>query len=267
MPVSVEGEVQRISQDEFHQIDRVVMKLAFEIQTEFGRFCDEKIYQSELAHCCREAGFKSVATEVPIRVCNGDFTKTYFMDLLVEHGAMYELKTAETIARDHLKQTLNYLLLAGLNHGKLINFRPPSVEHDFVSTRITPQLRRCVRLNTNRWQVLNRDSKWLADHILKLVEDWGMFLDVELFYEAITHSCGGESRVLRRITLEKDGRSLGTQRAHLLNHTTAFKLSAVTRHTVAFEKHLRRFLALTRLTAIQWINFNHHTLEFVTVTK
>jgi GxxExxY protein len=267
MPIAVGTQLRVISQDEFHGIDRKVMSLAFDVHRELGRFCDETIYQTELACRCRESGFGAVSTEVPIRACYQDFTKTYFADLMVEQSAMFELKTAAAITQEHRKQALNYLLLMGLNHGKVINFRPASVEYEFVSTKLTSQRRRQFTTNLKRWLPLDSDSEWLRRRVGDLAADWGVFLDVELFYEALVHFRGGEKKVIQRIALEKNGRRLGRQRAHLLNHAAAFKLSAITRNTAAFERRLRKFLALTQLQAIQWINFNHHIIEFTTITK
>jgi GxxExxY protein len=56
-----------------------------------------------------------------------DFIKVYYIDLLI-NNAIYELKTAQILTGEHEKQTINYLMLTGLNHAKLINMRPPSVQ-------------------------------------------------------------------------------------------------------------------------------------------
>lgn len=89
----------------------------------------------------------------------------------------------------------------------------------------------------------------------------------ELFYEAIRCLRGGDEAVIQRMEMAKDGRSFGRQKAHLLNPVTAFKLSAVTKNAAAFESHLRKFLSLTSLECIQWINFNHHQIEFRTIPR
>ena len=45
----------------------------------------------------------------------------------------------------------------------------------------------------------------------------------------------------------------------------AFRLTAVTEDQPYVESHLRRLLALTNLSAIQWINLNHARIEFQTI--
>jgi hypothetical protein len=98
-----------------------------------------------------------------------------------------------------------------------------------------------------------------------LLEDWGAFLDIALYQEALIHFLGGHGNVDRRVSLNRDGLDLGTQR--MLVHTPgfAFRLTAVTEDQHFVESHLRRLLALTRLNAIQWINLNHARIEFTTI--
>ena len=45
-------------------------------------------------------------------------------------------------------QLINYLLLANISHGKLINFRTSSVEYEFVSSSLTFKDRMNYNLNT-----------------------------------------------------------------------------------------------------------------------
>ena len=56
-------------------------------------------------------------------------------------------------------------------------------------------------------------------------------------------------------------------RITVLNPVTAVKLSAVTKNSAAFESHLRKFLSLTSLECFQCINFNHHQIEFRTISR
>ncbi|MEA2068095.1 MAG: GxxExxY protein, partial [Verrucomicrobiota bacterium] len=63
MPIECGVEVEAIGQEQFHALDKVVMRHAFDIHNTLGRFCDERIYQKELARRCRAAGL-SVEREV-----------------------------------------------------------------------------------------------------------------------------------------------------------------------------------------------------------
>ena len=267
MPISHNIQPQPISDDEFGSLDYEVMELAFAVHHDFGKLCNEKPYQNELAHRCGESGFAPVSTEEKIVVSHGDFEKEYYIDLLIRNAAVYELKTVSALTGEHHKQVLNYLLLVGLRHGKLVNMRPPSVESRFATTRLTPE-RRCVfTVRDQQWQNLDEDSRWLRDTMVELLSDWGAFLSVDLFYEALVHYRGGKDKVVQLIELTSNGRPLGKQKAHLLNPGIAFRISAVTEDIASYECHLRRFLRLTSLRAIQWINMNHHDIEFRTLLQ
>ena len=99
---------QVISSNEFHTIDKIVMRYAFDIQNEFGRFCTEKIYQVELARRCADSGrFAIVETEVPLCIFYGDFIKTYQADLIINNAVIYELKATECFSSSNDAQLLN----------------------------------------------------------------------------------------------------------------------------------------------------------------
>ena len=135
MPIKCSVMIEYISENDFYLLDHKVMKTVFSIHKDFGRFCDEKIYQNELAHRCQKIGFDTVATEVPIQVSFQDFNKLYYMDLLINNRIMYELKTVNVLTGEHRKQALNYLLLLGMHYGKLINMRPESAQYNFVDRK------------------------------------------------------------------------------------------------------------------------------------
>src|ERR1043166_8108734 len=256
MPIQHNLKLRTFSEDEFHAIDYEMMRLFFATHKDIGRLCDEGIYQVEIAHRGRQNGFDMIATEVPIRVSHGDFTKTYFVDVLVNNGALYELKAASAISPEHRKQTLSYLLLLGLYHAKIVNLRPSSVEHEFVSTRLTTEKRYQFSTDETTWQDLDADGAWLREFMKDLLRDWGAFLDVDLFYEAVQYFRGGPEQVIGTVQIVRDSRVIGTQHAHLLNPDTAFKLTAITQDLEYYTEHLRRFLQHTALRAVQWINFD-----------
>ena len=265
MPIHCPHDLRIISQDDFHAIDHRVMDTADAVHNDFGRLHDESIYQALLAPRCAREGIGSVSREVPIHVTHDSFRKTYFVDMLIARGAVYELKAVEAITGRHRAQVINYLLLTGLHHAKIVNMRPGSVESEFVSTQLTPEKRHDFTLHTTDWQDLDDDSIWLRETMADLLADWGAFLDLGLFYDAIKHFRGGEEAVVKRIEVVDNGRTVGTQMAHLLNPKIAFRISALTDELGFYEQHLRRFVRHTRLEAVQWINFSHHSISFKTV--
>lgn len=135
MPIELPVDVVSFDQEQFHQIDRTVLGVAFSVHNEFGRFLDEAACQEEIAFRCREFGLR-VERELRIRVVHGSFARDCFVDLFVDRGVVVEIKTAESLTAAHQSQVLNYLYLTGTQHGSLINLRPSSVKREFVSTSL-----------------------------------------------------------------------------------------------------------------------------------
>ena len=266
MPISLDFEPKRISRREYHSMDYEVMSFVFEIQSEFGRMLDEKVYQNELAHRCREMGLE-VRTEVPIRISFEGFSKSLSMDLLLDRCIDYELKASERLVPAHHAQTLNYLLLAGMNWGKLVNMRPLSVEHEYVTTSMVGADRYKTVVRSADWKEVDNESDWFRDVLERMIADWGAFIEVGLYREAICHFLGGEDVVTRRVPVQVDGREVGTQRAYLLNDKTAFLITAVKKDMGRYERSLRKMFRLLPLQAMQWVNFKNHDIFFKTFVR
>lgn len=241
------------------------MDTVFAIHRELGRLWNENIYQNELAYRCQKAGFEKVETEVAIKVSFQNFFKIFYIDLLLNNSIIYELKTVSALTGEHYLQTLNYLLLSGMQRGKLINMRPVSVKSQFVSTNLLFERRFAYTIDDDSWQNLDGDSLWLKNIIIDLAKEWGVFLDINLYSEAISHLRGGEENVVKKIEVINNARIIGNQKVHLLNDTTAFKITAMTRDNTCFMDSLQRFITFTSLKAIQWINFNHDRIELKTI--
>ena len=267
MAIQIKRNIKRIDEQTFHEIDYQITGFVFEIHNECGRLWREEIYQNELANRCRKAGLANVEIEVPVIVSYKDFCKEYFVDLFVQDSIIYELKTVSILNPEHEKQTLNYMLLLGLQHGKLINFRPVSVQKRFISTTLLPKDRYDVVFKDRHWLRLDEDSIWLKELVIALLQDWGAYLETNLFYEAIYHFRGGEDQVIKNVDVVLNRRKLGRQKTHLLNPNIAFKLTAMTKGIYSYEQQLNRFIHMTNLTALQWINFNPDTVSFKTILK
>ena len=267
MPIKHNVVVKQITDNEFYSLDYKIMELVFSVHKDLGRFYDEKIYKNELAYRCKKSGIEKINTEIPIQVSYKDFTKYYYMDLLVNNSVIYELKTVEALTGKHQKQALNYILMVGMRHGKLVNMRTSSVQHRFVSTNLTTKKRYNFRIDDREWNDLDKDSIWLKQLMENLLTEWGAFLDTNLFYSAVIHFRGGKENLIQRIKIMNDSRILGTQKVRLLNSNVAFKISAVRNDTHFYEEHLRKFLNHTYLKAIQWINYNHNIIIFKTIFR
>lgn len=266
MPIKYDFPVKVLSQDEFHAIDRTVMRFAFDIQNELGRFYDESIYQKELSFRCQSEGLE-VLLEPVIHVFHGDFAKRYYLDILINGGAVYELKAAETLLGVHENQLINYLLLLAVYHGKLVNFRPSSVEHRFISTRLAAHERYAVRFEHCFWKEICPDDTLVREKTHDLMMDWGCFLDVELYKEALIHFLGGYEKRIQPVDVCVDNRVVGIQKVCVLQEDSALHVSSVKKHKEAYQKHIERLFKHTRLTRIQWVNFNQNKVEMITLKK
>ncbi len=266
MPVDCAIEIDALDQERFHAVDKQVMGHAFAIHNTLGRFCDERIYQEELARRCRKSGL-DVLREVLLRVSHMDFAKSYYIDMILERGAAYELKTVEALSGGHQRQLINYLLLAGMHHGKLINLRPASVESRFVSTQLRPSDRAHVIFDDREWVSVDRGSERLRDILSELFVEWGAFLDVNLYREAIVHFMGGQDAVIRLVPIEVVGRVVGSQKMCLLGPDAAWHISALRKHAQSYETHMRRLLKHSPLNRLQWINLDQRKVLLKTLEK
>jgi GxxExxY protein len=252
----------RLGRLEMRALDYEVMRYAFASHRELGRMCDESIYQADLAQRLVAGGI-DVEREVGVRVWHGDFEKRYLLDLLVAGKFIYELKTVSQLTGQHEAQLLNYLLLTNTAHGKLINFRPSKVETRFVNAPVDCASRRNIRLVRDN---LRGDAATiLRTTVLSLAEDWGLYLDLALYTEALTFLLGGDDEVIHGVPMSRDGVSLGNQRMRLCADGIAFRVTGFKNDLSSQEDHLLRLLDLTPLRAIHWIDFCRNQINLTTV--
>ena len=251
-------------QRDFHDIDEIVTGYAFDIHNEIGRFCDEKIYQRIMAEKCRNASIKA-DQEVEIILTYKDFIKSYRLDLLIDNGIIYELKAAVSLNDSHKQQLINYLLLTGIKHGKLINFRPASVEYSFVSTSLTNEDRYDYLIDTSGFKEVTKKCKDLKLILEALLGEWGAFLDCRLFNEALVHFLGGSENIIYPVKICFDNQVAGEQKMQLLNNETAFHLSGITRVFKGYENNIKRLIRHTNIKNVQWVNFNQRKITIKTI--
>lgn len=264
MPIHCPVEIKPLDAAAFEALDYRVMGHAYASQNELGRLCDECAYQADLKARLLADGFRSVLNEVPVTVTHRDFSKKYYLDLVAD-DALYELKAETGLANEHDAQLLHYMFLLGIPRGKLLNFRPAKVQGKMLATGLTPELRHRFTTMNESWQDLSPVCATLRQTMFELMKDWGAFLEVGLYQEALIHFLGGAGKVDQRVSLSRNGLDLGGQRMLVHAPGIAFRLTAVTEGQQHVESHLRRLLALTDLNAIQWINLNHAQIEFTTI--
>ncbi len=260
MPIQVGAITHRLKENEFGRIAYDVMRCVFDIHNELGRFFDEKIYKQELSR-----RYPSTQLGVPIEVNFDSYRKRYFLDVLIDGSVPFELKTVESLTDRHRSQLLNYLLLADLPHGKLVNMRSEQVRHEFVNTMLRPHSRAGFAINDRNWREIG--DKPLMEWFIAFLHDIGTCLDIGLYEEALTHLLGGEERVMQDVEVISGGVVLGPQKLRLVESGTAFRVTALSGDLSRFEIHARRLLDHTNLKAIQWINVTLTEVLFKTIHR
>ena len=263
MPITCPITIRNLTQEEFDERDRIVMRCAYASQNALGRLCDERVYENDLALRLRAEGMKGVHTQVPVTVTHGSFEKVYRLDLIVE-DSLYELKTVTGFVSSHDAQVLHYAMLANVNHGKLLNFRTAKVQGRLRFNAMTSPQRRQLTWHETEWRPLSSECRTLHERLGDLLKDWGSYLETSLYEDALIHFGGGEAKVIRRVPVVRDGFELGS---HALDCHAAWLCFIVTSLTepAAHRPHLQRLLALTGMEAIQWFNLNRGVVECVTV--
>lgn len=210
MPITVDAEIRRMTQEQFGQAAYRVMECVFEIHKEMGRFFSEEIYRDTLRNRIPDS-----QKEVCIEIRFEDFAKKYFLDLLVGGGAVFELKTVAALSAAHRSQLLNYLFLTGLSHGKLVNLRTERVEHEFVNTSLAREDRLRFDSDDTCWQEVPNSPRPLLPWFECLLKEFGTGLDVHLYEDAVTHFYGGEETVVRDVDVLDCGGRVGKQNSGL----------------------------------------------------
>jgi GxxExxY protein len=260
MPITRTTETIRPTQPEFGRIAYEVMSCVYEIHNEFGRFFDEAVYKRELA-----ARIPGMELELPVTVSHGGFAKVCRLDVLAHKRGLFEFKAAESIGHRHRGQTINYLLLFDLPHGKLINVRPERVVDEFVNCHQRLDALRDPFVDTTGFKPSVAGASFFHDHLFDLIRDWGSGLEIGLYEEAMTHFLGGEERVLVPVPVVGSKGKVHDQKIRLLAPEVAFKITGFTDRLEAFELHARRLLQHTPLKSIHWANITHQHVTFTTI--
>lgn len=108
------------------QLDDLCYKirgLLFKVQNDLGTKFQEKHYSKGLCALLDNDRIK-YKTEVPFTLSyNGIELGKFRADIVVENKILLELKTADYLTSDHIKQTIRYLEALNLPIGYVVNFR------------------------------------------------------------------------------------------------------------------------------------------------
>jgi GxxExxY protein len=268
MPIHPSIATTRIAQADFKRLASEVMHHVFEIHNEFGRLFSEPIYKRELA-----ARMPGVILEAAVTVTHDTFAKTYFLDVLARNSGLFEFKAADSLHPRHRGQTLNYLLLFDLAHGKIVNVRSEGVQHEFINCHNRLSALRNPKVVDTAWKPRFGGADSFRNTLMSLISDWGVGLELALYEEALIHLLGGEQAVIRPVPVFGRDGFVATQRMNLAAPEVAFRLTAlhddgdIPSRLEAFEAQVRKFLMHTRLQAIHWANLTHREITFTTLQR
>ena len=260
MPIIPSITPTRLSQKEFGALAYEVMDHVFAIHGDFGRFFDEKIYKKELA-----ARMKGVLLEVFVDVVLGSFSKRYFADVIVHDGGLFEFKAADAIHPKHRGQTIHYLLLFDLAHGKIINVRTEEVKHEFVNCHRRLVDLRNPTISDKDWEKSSPGSETFRETLTSLVKDWGTGLDITLYEEGLEHFFNLALPLTSTVPVFGSSGHLADQRMRLVTPESAFKLTALSEPSDNLMLNARKLLRHTPLKVIHWANLNHDQITFTTI--
>lgn len=240
------------SQNDFAAIAHEVVGAAFAIYNDLGRLFEEAVYQKALA----EVFGARADIEASILVEFLGFHKTYRRDFVVDDWAVFELKTVESLNREHEAQLLNYLFLTEQSHGKLINFRAASVEHRFVNALQSLRER----------QQFDVDSKGslLEEILLPFVREFGTGLAISLYVEFVNHFSLEE----RALQVFRGNIPVAKSKFVVLNENAIFKITSLNEERVQSYRHnLTHQLRSLDIREIQWANIRRGFISFETISK
>jgi GxxExxY protein len=126
------------------EITSDIINAFYKVYNALGYGFLEKVYENALAAELAARGHV-VKQQVPIQVYyDGKAVGEYFADLLIDDKVLLELKAAESIAKEHEAQLVNYLKATKIEIGLLLNFgKEPRLKRKIFSnqkeSRIDPR--------------------------------------------------------------------------------------------------------------------------------
>jgi GxxExxY protein len=101
-----------------------IIGCAYKVHNTLGSGFLEKVYENALRIELEKQGLR-VRQQEPISVTyDGHVVGEYYVDLWVDERVVVELKAAQTLAKEHEVQLVNYLTATRIDSGLLLNFGP-----------------------------------------------------------------------------------------------------------------------------------------------
>jgi GxxExxY protein len=112
----------------YSELTGAILGCCFDVMKELGPGFLEKVYKNALFIAMRQKGLQ-VEVERPYEVIfRGKVVGRYIADLVVNQTIIIELKCCDKLISEHQAQLFNYLKVACLPIGLLVNFRRRKLE-------------------------------------------------------------------------------------------------------------------------------------------
>ena len=142
-------------------------------------------------------------------------------------------------------------------HGKLINFRPRSVESRFVNTTFTADERHLFKVDITEYS----GHSELPTLVRGLVADWGTGLNASLYRRALLH-CHCSGNETDHLLPMKTG---GEQRFHLLDEHSALGVTTFSKVEPENVVEFKKLLMASPLSQLHWLNITHSHVNLITI--
>jgi GxxExxY protein len=263
MPIERQIEFPVISREEFKEVDYILTGIAFEAHRVLGRLADEDVYKRDIFERARAVGLQA-HREVRLQMLWRSFSKCLIIDLVVG-GAVYEAKTAESIVAAHEAQTRNYLILAGVSFGKILNFRQASVQRRFVTHFADSQQSVTIMWNKTGFMAVSNVCCLLPGLLGEIIQEFGPQLTTSIYTEALCGELSPQLSNPAQVPVSRDGMAIGSQRLNLITPDVALRITSFGSGRKSFEPQLRRLVSHTPLKAIQWIDITREAVVMTTI--
>jgi GxxExxY protein len=126
-----EQDLQEKGTMKYEELTEKIIGCAYKAHNALGPGFLEKVYENALRIELEKQGL-SVKQQEPINVMyDSQVVGEYYADLWVDERLIVELKAAQTLAKEHEVQLVNYLTATGVDSGLLLNFGPVQVKRKF----------------------------------------------------------------------------------------------------------------------------------------
>jgi GxxExxY protein len=264
MPIELSFEPAILSKTDFQQMDFRVLGHAYAIQNAYGNQLDERTYQDELAHRLAKEG-EVVRSEAGLVLSHGAFRRRYECDLLVNDSIIIECKTLPEIVQTHKRQLLHYMFLTGLPFGRIVNFRPASVQKWMMSNNVSLPERQNPEYVFDSWQQPSACPDF-SDIVKGLVSDWGTGLFRGCYVGGVTAKLRDAVQE-RSLHLVDGRRRIGKKTFNCLGQNSALVVSVYSGDLFPKKLNLQRLLHLTPLEELHWVNLDLHQVTFTRIFR